>query len=110
MGLNEYLVPAGSKANICFNCQKACGKCSWTAVDPVTKKIRFEPIPGWTAEKVKLLTGHSHYNAVVIDTYHITGCPEYLADEPRPNDFKEVTNEQWEAMCRLWRIWGHFNE
>ena len=53
--------------NICFDCQKACGDCSWSD--------NFEPVPGWTAEKC-----HYHGVGKYKDTYHITACPEFEPD------------------------------
>lgn len=50
MALEEYLVPYWSRTNICFDGQRACGGCSWSACDPVTEKPLFRPVPGWTAE------------------------------------------------------------
>lgn len=60
-------------ANICFDCKNACGNCEWSKVDPETGKIRFHPVPGWTAKKVKLRTAWSGE----IDTYRITSCPKF---------------------------------
>jgi hypothetical protein len=56
--------------NICFNCKKACGECSWS--------LNFTPVEGWTATP-----------SVVNDlgelknTYHITSCPEFTSDLKR---------------------------
>jgi hypothetical protein len=71
------------KANICFDCKKACGGCSWSAVDPVTRKLRFEPVPGWTAKKVWLQSWHHGSRSREVETYHITACPEFEPDKPR---------------------------
>jgi len=56
-----------SRANICFDCENACGGalCQWAD--------RLEPVPGWTAEVVS----HS-YRGDVIDTYHVTACPNFI--------------------------------
>lgn len=85
MALKDYMVPIGQNTNICFDCKNACGKCSWTAVDPKTKKIKYEPVPGWTAEEVMLNLGNygklkRHY----VKTYHITACPLFTRDSERP--------------------------
>ena len=69
----------GWRTNICIECQKACGGCSWSEMDPVTGTIRFEPVPGWTAEKVLLNFGTTTSGRkVVTETYHITACPEFV--------------------------------
>ena len=77
MGLREDYVPVqgSGKANICFDCKKACGDCSWSETDPNTKKGRFEPVPGWTAEKTVLNVGMNGTNRNFVETYHITACP-----------------------------------
>lgn len=78
MELSELLVPYGSRANICFDCDKACGGCSWTEIDPITERPRFEPVPGWTAEKTMLNVGSSGNRRRFLKTYHITACPEFV--------------------------------
>lgn len=65
-----------SNANICFTCENACGKCPWSAVDQKTGQVKFDPVPGWTAEKVLLRIGKNRSSAYV-ETYHITDCPLY---------------------------------
>ena len=80
MALADYLVPCGRKTNICFDCANACGGCSWSEVDPATKKPRFEPVPGWTAKKVMLKAGMAHSKSIYVETYHITACPEFVPD------------------------------
>ena len=93
----------GNKTNICFDCQKACGGCSWSAIDPKTDRPRFEPVPGWTAKKVKLLTGHSHERAVVIDTYHITACPDFVKDAERKTArVLGLSLEQVDILLKHW--------
>ena len=62
-----------SNANICFTCENACGKCPWSAVDQKTGHVKFDPVPGWTAEKVLLRVGKKG----TTETYHITECPLY---------------------------------
>ena len=69
-----------SHTNICIECENACGNCSWSAVDPDTGKVLFEPIPGWTAKKVLLNYGRRNYKGKKIydETYHITDCPQFV--------------------------------
>lgn len=52
-------------------CDRACAACSGSKWDPETKKPRFEPIPGWTAQEVVLQDRQ---------TYHITACPRFKHD------------------------------
>lgn len=62
--------------NICINCKKAIGKCSWSAIDPVTNEPLFQPIEGWTATKTSI--GSTLGSRIW--TYDITDCPEFELD------------------------------
>lgn len=100
-----------SGSNICFNCQKACGGCSWTEINPETNKPRFEPVPGWTAKPVLLNVGRGTKKGGIIDkclqeTYHITACPEFVPDAPRESSGGELDEFQFKVLLRKWRIWG----
>ena len=53
-----------TKEQLCWTCQKACGDCSWSSC--------FQPVEGWTAEKVHRKT---------YDSYRIEKCPEYVPDK-----------------------------
>ena len=84
-----------STTNICFDCQNACGGCSWTEIDPATKRPRFEPVPGWTAKPVLLIIGRDKGNKErIAETYHVTKCPQFIPDEPRKRDTRQLTEEQ----------------
>ena len=60
----------------CDTCRKACGGCSWTAIDPMTREVRGEPVPGWTAEPTLLRASHGRQ----IGSFAISACPEYEED------------------------------
>lgn len=77
--------PAG-RASICFDCQNACGGCSWSGLDPVTHMPRFEPVPGWTATPTCLKVSwacHGRTYNKRIESYCITACPEFVPDDPK---------------------------
>jgi hypothetical protein len=99
------------RPNICFDCKNACGKCSWSAVDPVTGKVKFEPVPGWTAEKVTLNLGHICKGTKFVETYHITACPLFEHDEPRKTNNLELTyteSEDFKGLAGyLVKRWEH---
>jgi len=81
--------------NICFDCQNACGGCSWSELDPDTKRPRFEPVPGWTAKKVILNCGtFKKGGKVLVETYHITKCPQFIHDLKRKGDTRQLSEEQ----------------
>lgn len=84
----------GKTTNICFDCQNACGGCSWTEIDPGTNKPRFEPVPGWTAKLVLLNIGAMRDRARLIETYHVTKCPQFIPDVPRKGDTRQLTEQQ----------------
>ncbi len=57
----------GLKEQICWYCQKASGKCSWSHENI--------PIPGWNAEADVLNSQTASGRG--IPTYRIYDCPEY---------------------------------
>lgn len=57
---------------LCLSCAKCYGDCPWSERDPETKRIKFQPVPGWTAEPTwKRGCGAS---------YHVVACPLYVSD------------------------------
>ena len=70
-------MPSGRKTNICFDCKNALGGCSWSRINPETKRVAFEPVPGWTAVKVPFLSKSERLNRGHDFTYHITACPQF---------------------------------
>lgn len=69
----------------CWTCKLACGSCPWSELDPNTKQIRFQPIPGWDAEAVVYDS-----NGVKVQTYKIYSCPMKVEDSPRKLDQKVI--------------------
>lgn len=63
-------------SQLCWNCEKACGKCSWSK--------NFTPVPGWNATPTKIISyttsvagNKRHRKKFYIDSYEIHGCPEF---------------------------------
>ena len=81
------------RTNICFDCDNACGGCSWSAAG-MDGKLLFEPVPGWTAEKVTLnwRKGKNDF------TYHITACPQFSNTGRKKKPKATMTLEQVEYM------------
>lgn len=77
------------KTNICIDCQKACGGCSWSR--------SFTPVEGWTAEKVVIRNGIIDHKVRNTETYHIIECPEFVRDKPRSKD-KNENREQFKKF------------
>lgn len=93
--------------NICARCQKACGGCSWSELDPNTGKPKFKPVNGWTAEEVPLNLGYASRGRRVINTYHITACPEFVKDEKRKRRTDgEISDKDFALLLKAWRVWG----
>ena len=91
------------RPNICQDCQKACGGCSWSELDETTGEIKFQPVPGWTATKVILKAGNGGRKH--IETYHITACPEFVPDEPRTKKKSyEISDDAFNAFLKKWRL------
>lgn len=78
------------KPQLCETCQNFAGgefdECSWTSVG-LDGKVKFQPVPGWTAEKVPYTGGRQSTRNDF--TYQISACPLYVPDAPRKD--KEVT-------------------
>lgn len=61
-------------AQLCWECDRATGGCSWSR--------RFIPVKGWTA-KPTIIRDDSETYGTVIKSYHITKCPLFKADKKR---------------------------
>lgn len=83
-----------TQTNICFDCKKACGGCSWSEFDPDARQPRFEPVPGWEAKPVMLQVGNHAGGKVLVETYQITDCPEFERDEPRKRDSRQLSETE----------------
>ena len=90
--------------NICFDCKKACGQCSWSAADPLTGELLFKPVPGWTAEEVE--QNRKYRNKYPSTTYHITACPLFEPDEKRKGLTKGEKTAWLEGMRRVYGVWA----
>lgn len=53
------------KSNICLDCDKSCGLCSWSS--------SLTPVPGWTAKPIKKRIN----DGVIVNSWHITACPQF---------------------------------
>ena len=86
-------------SNICCECKKACGGCSWSEWDENTSTVRFEPVPGWEAKVVKLNLGDNK----IVDTYSITACPLFEQEEKRKNTTGEVDDDAFRRILDTWK-------
>jgi hypothetical protein len=60
-------------ANLCFDCENYCGKCSWTETDPATGKTKFQPVEGWVTRK---LSRRENRKWIVVE--QIVECPLFI--------------------------------
>lgn len=54
------------KGQLCWNCENATGKCSWSAC--------FIPVEGWTAKATKIKDGDGE----IVHSYRIMQCPQFI--------------------------------
>ena len=60
--------PIEKKTTLCWDCQKATGKCSWSE--------KLIPVEGWTAEPTYTASSDMH-------SYRVIECPEFVRDKPK---------------------------
>ena len=61
--------------NICFDCKRACGGCSWSAIDDRTGEVQFKPVPGWQTKKRSRKNGRKWE---IVE--QIIWCPLFVSD------------------------------
>ena len=64
-----------SQATLCWRCENACAKCSWSK--------DFTPVEGWVAIPTKIRESHEG----TIDSYIVLKCPQFAddTDQYRPS-------------------------
>lgn len=60
----------------CEHCRKFAGGCTWTEVDLETGRVKFIPVPGWTAVESTHRVTEGRYDT----TFQIIDCPEFVSD------------------------------
>lgn len=78
-------------SNICFNCQRALGGCSWSK--------SFIPVEGWTATPTTT-SGCNGGKVTRIETFDIRACPLFLQDPPRQINYAMISEEENERYNR----------
>ena len=71
----KKLKESGYKTNICFDCKKALGLCSWSEVDCETGVIRYQPPEGAVYEEIPYKLWRE-----TTTTMYITRCPLFEPD------------------------------
>ena len=62
------------KATLCWDCQLANGRCSWSD--------EFKPVKGWNATPTQIKSS-AHNVYPIVHSYVVHDCPLFLRDEPR---------------------------
>lgn len=65
-GSNQYM--ERWEPTLCWDCENACGKCSWSA--------ELKPVKGWKAEKTWVTTQKDHK----VESRRVIKCPEFKRD------------------------------
>lgn len=66
------MMSENKKETLCWTCQNACGKCSWSR--------KFKKVKGWIAEKT-IIKGEPNSLISEIPSYRVIKCPKYLQDK-----------------------------
>lgn len=66
---------------LCWNCGNAYGKCPWTEVDELTNRVKFQPVPGWVADKTNLKLHHDEKDEDF--SYLVHECPMFIKESER---------------------------
>ena len=69
MGCNHFKPDMPS--TICWDCQNACGGCSWS------KYRMFQPVKGWEVIPTDIHIG----NGVRVQSYVVLKCPQFKPDK-----------------------------
>lgn len=72
------------KHSLCWDCAKACGRCSWS------NYREHLPVPGWLAETTKLRMNNNTY----ADTFLVIDCPEFERDGLKGGQYRIRRNEK----------------
>lgn len=84
---------SSTKASICFDCEKACGGCSWSEFDEATGQIRFEVPEGAYAIPVYKANGE-------LDTYQIRACPLFERTPDRKTGGTKLDDKEEEQFFK----------
>ena len=63
------------KETLCWDCQKANCGCSWSRF--------YVPVKGWVATPTKIKVYDYCARGVLIDSYNVSSCPEFVKDKER---------------------------
>lgn len=64
------------KPSLCWDCQKATGKCEWSA--------EFKAVDGWAAEETVIVARRRVGNRLVqekTNSFHVIECPKFEKDD-----------------------------
>lgn len=86
------------KPTLCWDCKNSVPDgthgCPWSE--------RFQPVPGWKAEKTKFLQQYTLRGKVIrrnTDSYRVLECPMFIVEERRAENYKQKTLSDKYAVC-----------
>jgi hypothetical protein len=88
-------------ANICIDCQRAVGGCSWSEVDENTGKIKFQPVEGSVFEDVT-----TYVRGTKKTTKRMVSCPLFVPDEKRESSNGQLGLDQVHMLKIYWKNKG----
>lgn len=71
--MNRFEKYTSKHSTLCWECEKACGKCSWSR--------NFKPVKGWDAKPTQIFqyttgVGRKRYSYYT-DSFDVYECPEF---------------------------------
>lgn len=81
------------KEQLCWTCQNACGKCSWSQL--------LIPVKGWIATPTII-----HDSVKPYPSYRIDACPRYIPDwgtPERTNKYNRLTDAEKRLIANLYK-------
>lgn len=70
---------------LCWSCQNACGKCSWSR--------KFKRVKGWRAKKT-IIKSDANSLESEIQSYLVLSCPKYIPDTRIGTNTNGIKNSQ----------------
>ena len=88
---------------LCWECEKACGRCSWSK--------NFTPVEGWKAVPTKVYIGGESKNKY-IDSFDVYECPEFELLKAVKMRLVEMPRMEREKFLKwgefVYQKWGEF--
>lgn len=84
-----------SKPTLCWKCENACGKCSWS-------DGTFTPVEGWKAKPTTVSVMNGVYGVRKVKSFIVEECPQFGDDTGQYN--KRVKRNKWNSTPYLQEV------